>query len=84
MLNYTKIKTFFKNCPEGFIELVQMDGNNFRLYKDTPYSLDETSITFMNIIYTTKKYGNEYVKKGNFVLPFNHIIRVEYIKIEKE
>ena len=84
MLNYTKIKTFFKNCPEGVIELVQSDGKNFRLYKDTAYSLDETSITFMNIIYATKKYGNEYIKKGNFVLPFIHIIRVEYIKEERE
>ena len=55
MLNHTKIKKFFENNPYGFIELVQPDNNNFRLYKDVQYSLDETSITFINIIYTKKK-----------------------------
>lgn len=84
MLNTTRIENFFDNYPEGFIELVQCDGNNFRLKKGVPFSLDETSITFHNIVYSIKKCGNSYVKKGNFILPFNSIIRIEYIQYEKE
>lgn len=84
MLNKTRIKNFFNNYPDGFIELVQLDGNNFRLKKGIPYSLDETSITFHNITYTIKKCGNSYIKKGTFILPFNSIIRIEYVEYEKE
>lgn len=84
MLNYTKIRKFFENNPKGYIGLIQYDDNNFRLSKDIPFRLDETSITFINITYTKKNCGNEYTRKGNFVLPFQHIIRVEYIKEEWE
>ena len=84
MLNSKRINSFFESNPDGYIELVQFDGNNFRLYDDISYSLDETSITFINITYTEKKYGNSYIKKGNFVLPFRNIIRIEYIKKQFE
>lgn len=84
MLNSKRIEQFFENNPEGFIELVQSDGNNFRLSKDIGYSLDETSITFHNITYTQKKCGNSYIKVGNFMLPFASIIRVEYIRYTSE
>ena len=84
MLNSKRIKSFFESNPNGFIELVQCDGNNFRLYNDITYSLDETSITFVNITYTFKKYGNSYIKQGTFVLPFRSIVRVEYIKKQYE
>jgi len=80
MLNTKRIKRFFENNPEGHIDLIETDGVIFRLEKDIPYSLDENSITFHNIIYTDKKFGNEYHRRGTFVLPFNGIIRVEYIK----
>lgn len=81
MLNYKTIKNFFNEYPEGYIGLVLPDCV-FKLTKDIAYSLDMTSITFMDITYTDKKYGNEYVRKGNFMIPFGQIIRVEYIKTE--
>lgn len=83
MLNSKGITNFFKNHPDGFIELVQIDGKNFRLYKDVAFSLDESSITFQNIRYTERNCGNYYIKKGNFMLPFNSIIRVEYIEYQE-
>lgn len=81
MLNYKTITNFFKEYPEGKINLVQSDCV-FALTKEISFTLDMTSITFRGITYTEKKYGNEYVRKGNFMLPFNQIIRVEYIKKE--
>lgn len=83
MLNYTSIKNFFKKYPEGYINLIQADCE-FKLTKDIPYLLDMTSITFLDITYTDKKCGNTYVRKGHFVLPFNQIIRVEYIQKQSE
>lgn len=84
MLNSYRIEKFFENNPKGFIELVQKDGNNFRLSKDVAFSLDMTSITFINITYSNRNCGNFIVKKGNFVLPFKDIIRIEYVKEEYE
>lgn len=81
MLNYKNIKNFFKEYPEGKINLVQSDCV-FTLTKEIIFTLDMSSITFIGITYTEKKCGNEYVRKGNFMLPFNQIIRVEYIKEE--
>lgn len=83
MLNYTYIKKFFKNNPKGCINIIQNDCV-FKLTNDITYSLDETSITFLGIYYTNKVCGNHYVRKGNFVIPFNQIVRVEYIKEEFE
>ena len=79
MLNYKTITKFFKEYPEGKINLVQADCV-FTLTKEISYSLDMTSITCIGITYTEKNCGNQYVRKGNFMLPFNQIIRVEYIK----
>lgn len=81
MLNYKTIKNFFERYPEGYISLVLPD-TEFKLTEGISYSLDMTSITFMDISFTDKKYGNEYVRRGNFMIPFNQIIRVEYIKTE--
>lgn len=83
MLNYTRIKKFFKEYPNGYISIVLPDAT-FKLYQDINYYLDTTSITFKNITYTDKKCGNDYVRKGDFVIPFNQIIRIEYIQQEVE
>ena len=83
MLNYSIIKHFFENNPEGCINIVQNDCI-FKLKKDITYYLDETSITFLDINYTDKKCGNGYERYGNFMLPFNQIMRIEYIKKYKE
>ena len=83
MLNSTVMHKFFKNNPQGHINIVQQDCV-FQLYEDISFSLDETSITFINISYTDKNCGNYYMRKGNFMIPFNQIIRIEYIKNEWE
>lgn len=79
MLNYKKIKNFFKTYQTGYIGIVLPDCE-FRLYSDVDYYLDETSITFKNITYTDNKCGNSYVRKGDFVIPFDKIVRIEYIQ----
>ena len=78
MLNYTVIKEFFKKNPEGYINIVQVD-KVFKLSSDIPYSLDTSSITLLGIYYTDKVCGNSYARKGNFIIPFNQIVRIEYI-----
>ena len=83
MLNSGRIHKFFKNNPKGYINIIQSD-KEFQLYEDVSFSLDETSISFINITYTDKKCGNYYIKKGTFMIPFNQILRVEYIKEEWE
>ena len=83
MLNSTVIRKFFKNNPQGHINIVQSDCV-FQLYEDIAFSLDETSITLLRISYTDKKCGNYYMRKGDFMIPFNQIIRIEYIKNELE
>lgn len=83
MLNSTSIHNFFKNHPKGYINIVQCDGV-FRLEEEMAFSLDKTSITFINISYTDRNCGNFYMRKGNFMIPFNQILRIEYIKEELE
>ena len=79
MLNYTAIRNFFDNNPEGYINIVQSDCV-FKLTSDIGFYLDTTSITLNGIYYTDKNCGNTYNRKGNFMIPFNQILRVEYIK----
>lgn len=79
MLNYTIMRKFFEDNPKGYINLVQSDCV-FKITSDIAYILDETSITLMGIYYTDKNCGNCYNRKGNFMIPFNQILRVEYIK----
>ena len=83
MLNSTVIRKFFKNNPDGYINIVQSDCV-FRLTDDIAFMLDETSITFLGINYADRNCGNFYNRKGNFMIPFNQVIRVEYIKEESE
>ena len=79
MLNYTIIRKFFNDYPKGYINIIQTDCV-FKLTNDIAFSLDESSITLLGIYYTDKKCGNTYNRKGNFMIPFNQIIRIEYIK----
>ena len=81
MLDYPIINSFFEKNPKGFINIVQSDCV-FKLTKDIAYFLDESSITFLGIYYTNKIYGNTYSRKGNFMIPFDQILRIEYIKSE--
>lgn len=78
MLDYKGIKHFFKNHPDGVIRIVQCD-SFFDLSEGIDYFLDSNSITFLGITFTDKIYGNRYVRKGNFMIPFHGIIRVEYL-----
>lgn len=78
MLNYSIIKKFFENNPDGYINIIQSDCV-FKLTEEVPYVLDETSITLLGIYYNDKKCGNNYVRKGNFMIPFSQINRIEYI-----
>ena len=78
MLDYKSIRKFFENHPDGVIRIVQVDCT-FDLTKGVDYSLDTNSITFYGISFTRKLYGNHYTRHGTFMIPFQSIIRVEYL-----
>ena len=82
MLDYKSIDKFFEHYPDGVIRIVQAD-EDFDLTKGISYSLDRNSITFYDITFTRKVYGNVYVRKGDFMIPFQSIIRVEYLTKDK-
>lgn len=82
MLDYPIINHFFEKYPKGHINIVQSDCV-FKLTNDITYFLDESSITFMGIWYTNKLFGNTYSRKGNFMIPFKQVLRIEYIVEEK-
>ena len=82
ILTSSRIKNFFNVHPNGFINIVQSD-NLFKLTKDIPFSVDKNSITLINCVFTKYGYGVESIKKGDFMIPFNHILRIEFIKYEK-
>lgn len=78
MLDYKRVNEFFKNYPNGCICIVQVD-EVFKLTCDVSFYLDENSITFLNIHFTRKEFGNEYKRFGDFMIPFHSIVRVEYL-----
>ena len=78
MLDYKRIEKFFDNYPDGVISIVQADAS-FDLTKDVAFSLDTNSVTFYDIVFTRKVYGNGYRRKGTFMIPFHSILRVEYL-----
>lgn len=82
ILTSCRIKNFFNVHPNGFINIVQFD-NLFKLTKDISFSVDKNSITLINCEFTKYGYGDESIKKGDFMIPFNHILRIEFIKYEK-
>ncbi|WP_405316241.1 hypothetical protein [Methanobrevibacter sp.] len=78
MLDYKRIKRFFDKYPYGTIVIVQVD-EKFKLTKDVSYTLDSNSIYLKEIYFKKNVYGNSYVRKGDFMIPFQSIIRVEYL-----
>lgn len=78
MLDYKRIKNFFNKHPNGVISIVQVDVC-FDLTNDMAFRLDSNSITLFDVYFTRKVYGNEYKRKGDFMIPFQSIIRVEYL-----
>lgn len=82
MLTSKRIHNFFKKNPNGFIDIIQSD-KNFRLTKDISFSVDSNSITLIDCVFNTNIFGNELIKKRNFLIPFKHIMRIEFIEYEK-
>lgn len=78
LLDNTVIRSFFNNNPKGYISIVLPDCV-FDLRKHIHYVVDDNSITFINTDYTETKNGLIYVRRGDFIIPFDKIIRVEYI-----
>ena len=78
MLDYKRIKRFFDKYPYGTIVIVQVD-EKFELTKNVSYTLDRNSIFLKGIYFNRNVYGNNYVRKGDFMIPFQSIIRVEYL-----
>lgn len=78
MLDYKRIERFFDKYPYGVIVIVQVD-EKFELTKDVSYTLDRNSIFLNGIYFNRNVYGNSYVRKGDFMIPFQSIVRVEYL-----
>lgn len=78
LLDNNVIRNFFKNNPKGYISIILPDCV-FDLKKYIYYVVDDNTISFKNTDYTETKNGLIYVRRGDFVIPFDKIIRVEYI-----
>lgn len=78
LLDNMIIRRFFTDNPKGCIRIVLPDCV-FELKKHIYYIVDDNSITFKNTDFTETKNGLIYIRRGDFVVPFDKIIRVEYI-----
>lgn len=69
---------FFKENPKGYVSLI-LDDCVFDITPKIKYVIDSNSISLWNTDYTKTEYGMIKVRRGDFVIPFDSIRRVEYI-----